>query len=83
MQDLENARGSKSATWTCQFLLEGKFILRVFLVTVMAGELKLSQMYVWGNVTKLVICCQQGCMLKCRFVGGHLENCGWELQESP
>lgn len=56
MQDLGNARESESATRTCQFPLEGKFILRVFLVTVMAGELKLSQMYVWGN-------CDQACDL--------------------
>lgn len=70
MQDLENARNPESATWTCQFQLEGRFILRVFLVTVMDRELKLSQMCVWGDVTNLVICCQQDCMFEYRFVEG-------------
>lgn len=44
-----------------------------FLVTVMDRELKLSQMYVWGEVTHLVICCQRDCMFEYRFVEGHLE----------
>lgn len=41
-----------------------------FLVTVMDGELKLSQMCVWADVTNLVICCQQDCMFEYRFVEG-------------
>lgn len=74
MQDLENAQNLESATRTCQFPLEGRFIWHVFLVTVMDRELKLSQMYVWGEVTHLVLCCQQDCMFEYRFVEGHLEN---------